>query len=256
MNNPSEPTNYEDTPASAEKRLYTEGLYTGEGLYTDEGLYTSERLYTSEGLYADNEVDDYKEAGNYEEVDDYKKVGDYREVGDYVLELSLEEEAEIFKQIKKRKGKATVMAAVSCSQLRRQPSDFFRNCELKAVLGTKNVFDLIYSQKQKKIRISEHYDKTNSSYSVGSEPRKANIPDASVGQSCDVITRKRVIKASDPYFIALLGNVCLCKGYLDITTTWINEKFELNEAVLAVTSLQYLYTDDAIVKYIKDILEY
>ncbi|CAG8591416.1 7994_t:CDS:2 [Dentiscutata heterogama] len=41
-----------------------------------------------------------------------------------------------------------------------------------------------------------------------------------------------------------------------ITITWINKMFELNKAVLAVTSLKYLHTTDAIAKYIKDVLEH
>ncbi|CAG8822048.1 39643_t:CDS:2, partial [Gigaspora margarita] len=41
-----------------------------------------------------------------------------------------------------------------------------------------------------------------------------------------------------------------------ITVTWINEIFELNKAVLAITSLKYSHTANAIVKCIKDILEH
>ncbi|CAG8728846.1 11632_t:CDS:2, partial [Cetraspora pellucida] len=219
---------------------------------------------------------------------------------------------------------------------------------------------------------------TNSSYSVGSKPQKADIPDASVGQSRDVIIRKRVIKTGGSLLrspawkwfeevyidnirhgicnIELTGGkpcdtkvktgelttalwrhlknvhgysenrrqqqttikrafeisssklhntteqticdkaiteqrkvkslidegfnqisfslrhdlykaetvsltvdlwtACSHKGYLGIMATWINEKFELNEAVLAVTSLHYSYTGDAIAKYIEDIFEH
>ncbi|CAG8751117.1 31429_t:CDS:2 [Gigaspora margarita] len=46
------------------------------------------------------------------------------------------------------------------------------------------------------------------------------------------------------------------KGYLGITATWINENFELNNAVLVVTFLRYPYIADAIAKCIEDVLEY
>ncbi|CAG8606371.1 16847_t:CDS:2, partial [Racocetra persica] len=42
------------------------------------------------------------------------------------------------------------------------------------------------------------------------------------------------------------------KGYMDITATWINESFELNEAVLAVSLFQYPHTANAIANYIKE----
>ncbi|CAG8855913.1 23860_t:CDS:1, partial [Gigaspora margarita] len=47
-----------------------------------------------------------------------------------------------------------------------------------------------------------------------------------------------------------------CKGYLGITAIWINKNFKLNNAVLAVTFLQYPHTADAIAKCIKDVLEH
>ncbi|CAG8552991.1 23743_t:CDS:2 [Gigaspora margarita] len=45
-------------------------------------------------------------------------------------------------------------------------------------------------------------------------------------------------------------------SYLGITVTWIDKKFELNNAVLAFTCLRYPHTADVIVKSIQDILEF
>ncbi|CAG8812800.1 25413_t:CDS:2, partial [Gigaspora margarita] len=45
-------------------------------------------------------------------------------------------------------------------------------------------------------------------------------------------------------------------SYLGITVTWIDKKFELNNAVLAFTHLRYPHTADIIVKSIQDILEF
>ncbi|CAG8784043.1 407_t:CDS:2, partial [Racocetra fulgida] len=141
---------------------YTEGLYTGEELYTDKVVSNYD------------EVGDY-EVGDYDEVDNYDEVSNYNEV---------------------------VIAIVLCSQLQRQPPDSFCNCELKAASGTKNAFDLICSQKQKKARISEHDDETNLFYLVGLdnkqislERQKADTPDTSVAQSHDATIHEKVIKA-------------------------------------------------------------
>ncbi|RIB13228.1 hypothetical protein C2G38_2326406 [Gigaspora rosea] len=78
-----------------------------------------------------------------------------REVGDNVSELSSEEMVPTgsnysgpSKKKNKGKEKATVSAAVSHSQLRRQPPDPFRNCELETASGTKNAFDIMRPQKQ------------------------------------------------------------------------------------------------------------
>ncbi|CAG8569500.1 15672_t:CDS:2 [Gigaspora margarita] len=46
------------------------------------------------------------------------------------------------------------------------------------------------------------------------------------------------------------------KGYLGIMATWINENFELNNAVLAVTLFRYPHIADAIAKYIENVLEH
>ncbi|CAG8751110.1 31428_t:CDS:1 [Gigaspora margarita] len=95
-----------------------------------------------------------------------------REVGDDVSELSSKEivptdsnysgpSKKFSNKKNKKKEKATVSAAVSHSQLQRQPPDPFRNCELKTASGTKNAFDLIHSQKQKNTRITDHNDAPN-----------------------------------------------------------------------------------------------
>ncbi|CAG8801223.1 12467_t:CDS:2 [Dentiscutata erythropus] len=141
MDSPSESTNYENTLVSPSTDINENNL---DCVVIPEFCSQKRELYTGEPS---------------------------EEVGDYVSELSLEKTVpagsnysrpstnkRFSSKKRKEKEKATVSAAVSHSQLRRQPPDLFCNCELKTAPGTKNAFDLM--RLQKNARITDHNNDT------------------------------------------------------------------------------------------------
>ncbi|CAG8593161.1 2798_t:CDS:2, partial [Scutellospora calospora] len=90
---------------------------------------------------------------------------------------------------------------------------------------------------------------------VPSRRKIKSLIDEEFEQICSHL-RDDLYKAETVSLTADLWIVHSCNSYLGITIMWINKMFKLNEAILAVTSLKYSHTTDAIAKYIEDLKPY
>ncbi|CAG8720319.1 25691_t:CDS:2, partial [Dentiscutata erythropus] len=160
----------------------------------------------SKRVWQSNEIDEYT-SQDYAPQDSYQGY----ETDEYRSELNSEEEtvstssnyysessiSKHEKYLNKKKKRVAIPLPVSYSQLRKQPPDPFRNCDLKAASGTRNAFDLMYTREKKNTRISEH-DETNSvdinNKRVLYKRQKVNTQDESVGQSSDTSKSSKVSK--------------------------------------------------------------
>ncbi|CAG8803718.1 19297_t:CDS:2, partial [Gigaspora margarita] len=93
------------------------------------------------------------------------------------------------------------------------------------------------------------------SFTVPTKEKIKNLIDNGFKHICNAL-RNDLNQTKTVLLTADMWTVHSHDGYLCITVTWINENFELNEAVLAFIHLRYPHTANVITKSINNILEF